>query len=252
MQKKSFGIVLMGVGIVLGALFAITASVGAQDLWGDVGKSKLTLNYEVQPLNRALYRLNHIKGNWYDSEGNLVLTIGNGYINGCKVICGLACGDAYGYRIQESDGYRDMGLVPDHENYKPFLWLDESKILRHSPKPVYKESINGLCIGMSKKYLLEKYGAPTRVDDDQAHRRFPCERWFYSTSFSVFFLDDMAAEITIYDKYNFRFDKSGLNCAEPEVILKQVYSLDEYGEIAKGEYIKFDDEKGSVQLTSYR
>jgi hypothetical protein len=57
---------------------------------------------------------NWLYGDWYDQNGNLVLTIGNGYINGCQVITGFDfIGGIPGegtIRILESTGYRDIHM----------------------------------------------------------------------------------------------------------------------------------------------
>ena len=81
----------------------------------------------------------------------------------------LSAGDAGGYRIKEEHGYRDIGLVIDHNNYKKFLYLDETIVLRHTKYPQYVESINGMYLGMSMDDLLEKYGEPDRKEKRGKH-----------------------------------------------------------------------------------
>jgi len=61
------------------------------------------------------FLLNHrLYGEWYDQNGNLGLTIEDGYINGCQVITGfdfVGGGSGEGtIRILESNGYRDIHM----------------------------------------------------------------------------------------------------------------------------------------------
>ena len=60
--------------------------------------------------------LNYVKpGNWYDTNGNLVLKIGSDYtINGCKILSvnqdWADTAISYTVRIFENNGYRNMNF----------------------------------------------------------------------------------------------------------------------------------------------
>lgn len=59
--------------------------------------------------------VNKMAGDWYDSQGNLVLSIADGYINGCQVVAGYdfagGSSNAVGvFRILEDAGYRNIKI----------------------------------------------------------------------------------------------------------------------------------------------
>ncbi|SEH35558.1 hypothetical protein [Selenomonas sp. KH1T6] len=231
-------------------LFIITFFTFTWSLDVEASVNKINLNYTIMPYDYAMSRLKNITGNWYDSKGNLVLTINNGYINGCKVMAYLSAGDAGGYRIKEENGYRDIGLVIDHNNYKKFLYLDERIVLRPTKYPQYVESINGMYLGMSMDDLLEKYGEPDRKE--KKGKAFPSEWWIYNGAFSVFFVGDMASTIVLPYGSTFTFDKCGLSARDMEKSFRKHYKESaNYGavKIDEGEYIEF--KKGTVELTVY-
>lgn len=69
-----------------------------------------TMSYDI-----VIDALQRMSGNWYDSNGNLILSIQDKYINSCEVVSGadFAGGrsDASGYfTIAESNGYRTLKL----------------------------------------------------------------------------------------------------------------------------------------------
>ena len=213
----------------------------------NTAKQKLHLSYVLQPVDNSL---DCIQGNWYDSDGNLVLTISNGQINGCKVIAFLRCGDAEGYRIQEKNGYRDIGLVFDHENYKKFIYYDESIVLRPTKDPLYYESINQMYLGMSKKYLNSLFGPPDKIDAQGPV--FPYEKWIYTDSFTVSFSGDMATQIAIYNRIPFKFDKCGLRCNSSINEFSKFYNkIGSFIEITDGEYIYFDSKSIILSVTKW-
>ena len=67
--------------------------------------------------------LNLMEGDWYDADGNRVLEIGGGYINGCRVLAAydFAGASLHGmgrFEILESTGTRNLYLEWDirHSN----------------------------------------------------------------------------------------------------------------------------------------
>ncbi len=192
----------------------------ARSIPREVKKSNLQLKYEIQS-NGSDRNMNRYQGNWYDSKGNLVLTIDGHYINGCPIVAFLRAGEVVAFRIKESDGYRDMGLSFVPESAKDFLIFDEQLTLRHSKEPQYSESIGGMYLGMRPQDLEAMYGRPSFVDKKEG--AFPTERWHYSNDFEVFFTGDMATGITIYRPEKFHYDKSGLPCTASLSQLRQAY-----------------------------
>ncbi|WP_196591298.1 hypothetical protein [Pectinatus frisingensis] len=79
--------------------------------------------------------LDKISGNWYDDNGNLVISIKSNYINDCQVISGhdFAGGNPGGgyFRIQENQGIRDMFILWDTVDNPPYIEIDKSGIQLH-------------------------------------------------------------------------------------------------------------------------
>lgn len=195
-----------------------------------------------------------LQGDWYDSAGNLVLSINGHYINGCKVVAYLACGEARGYRIQEADGYRDIGLTSEAMNEMDFLIFNEQQTLRHSKEPQYTESIAGLYLGMSQKDLEALYGSPTRKETYNVGvgDSFPHANWYYGDKFKVCFLGDMISSITFYHPETLSYDKSGVPCTTPMTKLKEIYqdkNTYKFVTLAHKENIVL--ENGQLLITSY-
>ena len=213
----------------------------------------LKLKYEVLS-NGSDCSMKSLQGNWYDSAGNLVLSINGHYINGCKVVAYLGCGEAKGYRIQEADGYRDIGLTSEDMNEMDFLIFNEKQTLRHSKEPQYTESIAGLYLGMSQKDLETLYGSPMRKEKRNVGLTdtFPQETWYYDDAFKVRFLGDMISSITFYHPELLSYDKSGFPCTTSMAKLKEIYHCMGYNSFVQLEYKEFIlFENGRLTLTGY-
>ena len=204
-----------------------------------------------------------LDGSWYDSEGQLVLTIQDGYVNGSKI---LSTFDFVGgnpgactMRIEEAGGFRDLQVgfytydATDTHNY---LVLEGKRALRRTPEPRYFESIGGIYIGMSQKQLRELYGPPTKQEENE---------WYYDKQeLRLEFLGDLVSSVRIYLHSPLKFDRSGLKCDSSPAAFQKYYQLErlpkeklEPGEaeapqaIGHGEYIFFDPYPKSAGLTIY-
>lgn len=205
----------------------------------------------------------NLDGAWYDSEGQLVLTIRDGYVNGCKI---LSTFDFVGgnpgactLRIEEAGGFKDLHVgfytydATDTHNY---LVLEGKRALRRTLKPRYFESIGGIYIGMSQKQLRELYGSPSRENEGE---------WYYDKEeLTVEFLGDLVSSVSIFLHSPLHFDRSGLKCDSSPAAFQKYYQLDRLpkeqlppGEsevpyaIGHGEYIFFNPYPKSVGLTIY-
>ncbi|MDQ0202854.1 hypothetical protein [Pectinatus haikarae] len=79
--------------------------------------------------------LGKISGNWYDDNGNLVISIKGNYINDCQVISGHDFaggnpGEGH-FRIQESQGIRDILILWDTVDNPPYIEIDKSRVQLH-------------------------------------------------------------------------------------------------------------------------
>lgn len=159
-------------------------------------------------------------GNWYDSKGNLVLTISNDYrINGCIILSVDFDGtDYFTVKIAENNGYRDIKIGGcgnplsnryfDSSNaYHRMIIVDDKIILRDSKRQKYVESVGGIYFGMDKDQVLSIYGQPSSKTE-----RGIGSTWEYNKEgFVVKFYGDMVTSIVVYPHSNRCFDWSGLS-----------------------------------------
>ena len=191
-------------------------------------------------MSRSITELKSMVGNWYDSKGNLALTVGSDYsINGCKVVALYLnphyapiftpqSSAVYTCRIADGSGYRDIHL--DHHSmpseflstpdYHEMIFLNGKTALRRTKAPRYFESVGGIYLGMKKDEVLKLYGRPSRVVD----RGNGLITWKYNKQkFDVQFAADVVDSITIYKGGDRRFDWSGLSANNTEYEFKRKY-----------------------------
>lgn len=208
---------------------------------------------DEQAINHVL---KSISGDWYDTYGNLVLTIQNGYINGCSVVAGhdFAGGNPGGgyLVIDEASGHRDIkfdwdtiGRVTDHH----YLIMNKKTLLRRTKECSYYESIGGIYCGMTAKQLVQKYGQPSRIKNSF---------WYYDDQkFSVVMIEgEMVNSIRIYPGCNLHFDRSGLGIKDSYSVYSQAYGFEyvkgrEANPIGHEEYIWFEHNPESVCLSMF-
>lgn len=122
------------------------------------------------PTERILSRL---QGEWYDSEGNIVLNFAGDTVNGCKIVgaynpAGGSSDFSCFIRIIENGEYRDLPIITENlgpDNYHAHVILngdnrDENKgtLLMRTTTPQYQEKVGGIGIDMPEKEVLAKYG----------------------------------------------------------------------------------------------
>lgn len=202
-----------------------------------------------------LTSLDRIVGNWYDSKGNLSLTISEDYkINGCKVIAAYfyEYGDNHNgidflpthsiasevYRIIEQNGYRDIEIEHYGSSYHEMLVVDAGKmILRKTKDQKYYESVGGIYLGMNKNQVLALYGSPSSESRNIQYRynartknteKFFSEyggyTWKYDKEdFDVKIMGDMVISVKIYQNSNRHFDITGLSVRDLPETFKDKY-----------------------------
>lgn len=185
--------------------------------------------------------LKSMVGNWYDSKGNLVLTVGSDYsINGCKVVAlylnthytpiftpqSVA---VYTCKIHDGHGIKEIHLdyhsmppgflsTPD---YHEMIVLNGKTALRRTKEPRYFESVGGIYLGMSKDDVLKLYGQPSSIINRDHY-----VTWKYARQkFDVAFAADIVDTITIYTGGDRRFDWSGLSANNTEYDFKRKYTI---------------------------
>lgn len=155
-----------------------------------------------------------IEGEWYDTSGNLVLSIHGHSINGCDIaffrdLAG-GSGQADGMvAIHEDSGQRLLHLswhITHRKN--DVITLNDSQALHRSPTDYYYESVHGIHLGMSAKEVRHVIGEPSFIDSSQY-----TSKWHYSDLKMVLgFERGSVAFIYLYPGCPYTFDRSDLNC----------------------------------------
>lgn len=212
--------------------------------------SAVTFAWSAQRGDRFLQRM---QGNWYDLNRTVVLQVDGDSINQCPVediILG-AQGHVI-FRIKEDTGLRDIHIFEGDAGYHNHKILNYKTWIRNTVEPVYTESVGGICIGMSSKDLVERYGEPDYKERlDNSYWGMEREFWLYSSiGFSVKIEGDMVHSITIYKGKNRYFDQSGLNCENPisDFEMKYGHKMDilNFGHNKKGYQIRIDGPASEV------
>jgi len=180
-----------------------------------------------------------IIGNWYDTNGNLTLTIGNDYtINGCKIldceVYGLTnciAGVRYDLKIFEKTGIRN--LILEHissstskkfseKNSHEMLIIDCQNCYYREKNQRHYESVGGIYLGMKKNEVLKLYGEPSSVErNSKGYNEYTFK--YKNDGFDVQFVGDRVFTIKIYNYGNRKFDISGLSARDSEESYKKFY-----------------------------
>ena len=187
--------------------------------------------YVTYQMPKQLTDLKWIVGNWYDTNGNLVLSISNDYkINGCTVMSVDFTADTAGiYKIviNEGNGNKNIELWHTGSQAKSYhemlvIWTSNTtgSALRRTKNPQYFESIGGIYLGMDKNQVVSLYGQPLRVENQHRY-----STWKYS-GFEVSFEWNVVIGITIYPNGDRRFDWSGLSANSSNSDFAYKYNTD--------------------------
>lgn len=154
-----------------------------------------------------------LKGDWYNTSGNLILSIHGHSINGCNIEffrdCAGSSGQADGMiAIREDAGLRLLHLSWHITNQKnDFIIVNDTQTLHRSSTDYYYESVHGVHLGMSAKEARSILGNPTFIDSS-GYR----SKWHYSDSKMVLeFASGSIEAIKLYRGCPYTFDISGLN-----------------------------------------
>ena len=220
-----------------------------------------------------LTRMKPMVGNWYDSKGNLALTISSDYtINGCKIldleiIGGEYFGLTYKVKILEKAGERDIvffhhtgDMNKPAEEYHEFIHIGKQAFIR-TKTPRYYESVGGIYLGMNKDKVLSMYGQPSKIDEQNFRNSLNSSTWSYEKiGLELRFSGDIVSSITIYPNSNLRFNKSGLSANDSMDSYKNFYRVSKISDITSnsfamyighGESFSFHRMNGSVTLAMH-
>ena len=185
-----------------------------------------------------VHRLKDTIGNWYDTNGNLALTISEDYsINGCKILnselfgfTNCTAGIRYDLKIIEKTGVRDLILEYvssstakkfSEENYHEMIIIDTKNFYYREKNQRHYESVGGIYLGMKKDEVLKLYGEPSSVEKNPNYNRY--EFKYKNDGFDVQVVGDRVFSIKIYSYGNRKFDISGLSARDSEESYKKFY-----------------------------
>ena len=214
--------------------------------------------------------LNLMEGDWYDADGNRVLEIGGGYINGCRVLAAydFAGGSSHGagrFDILESTGSRSLYLTwdirhSDTDNIK----LNDHQMLHCTAKPPFNESIAGIHLGMTSAEVTAVLGAPPQTGDLRPY--VGTYGWYYpDLRIAITFDADTVDRILLLRGSRAVLEHSGLNCENAPYEFAQAYQMkrvpkinydDRYSgsgcyDIGGEEYLSFGNRMEYVMLSKY-
>ena len=226
--------------LVLALLVIIPAKVSAID-------------YESVPVTY----LKDIVGNWYDTKGNLVLTISSDRkINGCPIMSVGYEGDtAAFYKIVINEGNRNRTLELEYSGSAESGYYEEitlnKNVLRRTKNPKYFESIGGIYLRMDKDQVISLYGEPSKKSTN-----YDNSTWEYKNlGLKIIFYLNVVREITIYGYGDRKFDRSGLSANNSMSDFERKYSssFSTRGNIriGHGELINFNRNNNSVTLSVF-
>lgn len=214
--------------------------------------------------------LNLMEGDWYDADGNRVLQIGDGYINGCHVLAAydFAGGSSHGagrFDIIESTGRSSLYLTWDIRHADTdSIKLNDHQMLHRTAKPPFNESIAGIHLGMTSAEVTAVLGAPTQTGDLRPY--VGTYGWYYpNLRIAVTFDADTVDRILLLKGSRAVLERSGLNCENAPYEFAQAYQMKHVPQVRYDdsnvftgchaidgeEYLSFGDRMEYVMLSKY-
>ena len=219
----------------------------------------LTVKAAQMPLDLVIRASQKVAGDWYDASGNKVLSISNGYINGCRIVDGADFVGGYPgagvFIIQEAQGRKAIHLEwLGNGEHRTLIMNKKNQLTNHLQKEHY-ESARGVHLGMTRQQVIDLLGAPSSSD---VRGRETLK--YMDLGLSVGLDHNMVTVITITGKGS-HFDKSGLGTDASMIDYYNFYQFNRMpSELSKntfqgpfsighGEYIFFGSNE--VSLTVY-
>ena len=214
--------------------------------------------------------LNLMEGDWYDADGNRVLQIGDGYINGCHVLAAydFAGGSSHGagrFDIIESTGRRSLYLTWDIRHADTdSIKLNDHQMLHRTAKPPFNESIAGIHLGMTAAEVTATLGTPPQVLNLSPYVN--THGWYYpDLRIAVTFDADTVDRIFLLKGSRAVLERSWLNCENTPYEFAQAYHMKRIPEvryddsnvftvcyaIGDDEYLSFGNRMEYIELSKY-
>ena len=222
--------------------------------------SALTVDAAQMSLDSVIRASQKVAGDWYDASGNKVLSISNGYINGCRIVDGADFVGGYPgagvFIIQEDQGRKAIHLEwLGNGEHRTLIMNKKSQLTNRLQKEHY-ESVRGVHLGMTRQQVIDLLGAPSSSD---VRGRETLK--YMDLGLSVGLDHNMVTVITITGKGS-HFDKSGLGTDASMIDYYNFYQFNRMpSELSKntfqgpfsighGEYIFFSGKEISLSVYS--
>jgi ribosomal protein L37E len=204
--------------------------------------------------NEARNIVNLLSGNWYDTDGHLVLTIDSGAINNYSI-----------NTMYNFTGALNMGggtlifNVNNDARYMRVFWSVWDKASKHSTllignkKFLYKkddewryESVNGVSLGMSREQVKQKLGDPSKISNNTWTYDKEGIEIYFGTVIGGEFNVNRVDSIKLLKSGTAHFDKSGLKASSLIQDYAKAYNMNKIPQlysiegIGRGEYLLFE------------
>ena len=212
------------------------------------------------PLDSVIRASQKVAGDWYDASGNKVLSISNGYINGCRIVDGADFVGGYPgagiFIIQEAQGRKAIHLEWLGNGEHKTLIMNKKDQLTNRGQKEYFESVRGVHLGMTRQQVIDLLGTPSSSD---IRGRETLK--YTGLGLSIDLDHNMVTVITITGKGS-HFDKSGLGTDASMIDYYNFYQFNRMpSELSKntfqgpfsighGEYIFFSGKEISLSVYS--
>ena len=221
--------------------------------------SSLTIEAQQMSVDSVVRASQKVSGEWYDARGNKVLTISNGYINGCLIVGGADFVGGYPgagvFIIQEAQGRKAIHLEWLGNGEHRTLIMNKKDQLTNRLQKEHYESVRGVHLGMTRQQVIDLLGMPSS-SDVRGRETLRYE----DLGISIDIDHNMVVVITITGKGS-HFDKSGLGVDASMIEYYNFYQFNRMpSELSKdifqgpfsighGEYIFFSGKE--ISLTVY-
>lgn len=221
--------------------------------------SSLTIEAQQMSVDSVVRASQKMSGEWYDARGNKVLTISNGYINGCLIVGGADFVGGYPgagvFIIQEAQGRKAIHLEWLGNGEHRTLIMNKKDQLTNRLQKEHYESVRGVHLGMTRQQVIDLLGMPSS-SDVRGRETLRYE----DLGLSIDIDHNMVVVITITGKGS-HFDKSGLGVDASMIEYYNFYQFNRMpSELSKdifqgpfsighGEYIFFSGKE--ISLTVY-
>lgn len=165
-------------------------------------------------------------GEWYDTNGQLAMTITESAINNCPVTALTDMTLDYPrtgrFTVAQADGEKTIKLdLLGHKSHQ-YLIVNDRTPLRRSLNGDHYETLGNLYLGMTKDALVAAYGQPASTTPDQGG-----ERWSYTTPHvDVVLQGNLVMTIRAYSDSNLAFAQSGLTAVSTPDEYAKAYGLE--------------------------